>query len=87
MNITINQIFNNLKKNDIKFTCKTKNTEIIGLHSIDKSEHKYITFFHNVKYINELKKTKASYCFIEKKYSNFLPKNCIPIIVDNSHLH
>ena len=64
MNITLNQIFNNLKINHIDFSCDlSKDYNINCLNTLDKAENKFISFFHNTKYINQLKETKASFCF------------------------
>ena len=39
-----------------------------------------LTFFENVKYINNLKNTNASYCLIKEKFATQLKKSCMPII-------
>ena len=44
---------------------------------------KDITFFHSKKYKDAAKKTKASFCITTENLKNELPKNCIPIIVEN----
>jgi len=58
-------------------------TKIEGLASLENANKNHISFFHNIKYLPYLNKTKAKACFINKKYKNYLPKNCVPIIVDN----
>lgn len=62
-----------------QFFRKQKITNISILADAKNSE---ITFFDNVKYIEDLKKTKASYCLIKDKYTEFLNKNCTPLISD-----
>ena len=36
--------------------------------------------------IKDLEKVKAKACLIEKKFIQFLPNNCLPIIVENPYL-
>lgn len=38
-----------------------------------------ITFFDNIKYLDDLKNTEASHCIINQKYLRYIPKNLIPI--------
>ena len=54
--------------------------DIKDLFSADKD---CITFFHKKKYNQIAKKTKASYCITTQNLSNYLPKNCTPIVVEN----
>ncbi|MDC2991540.1 UDP-3-O-(3-hydroxymyristoyl)glucosamine N-acyltransferase [Candidatus Pelagibacter sp.] len=63
------KIEKNLVVNDIK-----------DLFSADKD---CITFFHSKKYSQIAKKTKASYCITTQNLKHYLPKNCIPIVVEN----
>ena len=42
-----------------------------------------ITFLHSKKYKDIAKTTKASFCITTKMLKSDLPKNCIPIIVEN----
>ena len=63
------KIEKNLIVNDIK-----------DLFSADKD---CITFFHSKKYYQIAKKTKASYCITTQNLKHYLPKNCIPILVEN----
>lgn len=57
--------------------------KIINVSNLSASNKNEITFFDNLKYINELKKTKASFCLVKKKFESYLGKNCIPIISEN----
>ena len=45
-----------------------------------------LTFFHNTKYLSDLKSTKAKACFIENKNIQYMNNNCIPIIVEDPYL-
>ena len=42
-----------------------------------------ITFFHSKKYKELANNTKASFCITSNNLKNELPKNCIPLIVEN----
>ncbi len=56
---------------------KKKITNISNLIESQKGE---LTFFENIKYINDLKNTNASFCFIKEKFISHLKESCIPII-------
>ena len=51
-----------------------------GLKSLNDARKNEVTFFSNVKYLKDLKKTKASAIFIQKKFSKYVPKKCLVII-------
>ena len=57
--------------------------EIIDIKDLFTSEKNHITFFHSKKYNNIAKNTKASFFFITKSLKDELPKNCIPLVVEN----
>ena len=62
-----------LKKNFIKLETKLNiNTNFNKINSIDKSESEDLTFFHNNKYLDKLKNTKAKACLITKKNISYL---------------
>ena len=56
---------------------------IIDIKDLQNSKSNEITFFHTKKYNKIANNTKASFCITTKNLENELPKNCIPIIVDN----
>ena len=56
---------------------------IIDIKDLLNSKKNEITFFHSKKYKTIANNTKASFCITTKNLQNELPKNCIPIIVDN----
>lgn len=58
-------------------------TNIAKLNEATSSE---ITFFHNAKYSEELKTTKAFACVIKKDSAHLVPQNTIPLIVDEPYL-
>ena len=57
-----------------------------SINSIKNSSSEDLTFFHNSKYLNQLKETEAKACLIQKQYISYLNKKCIPIIVDDPYL-
>ncbi len=57
-----------------------------GINTITKASKNEISFFSNVKYIDELKLCKAKACVINQKYEKYLPSSCEPIIVNDPYL-
>ena len=57
--------------------------EIYDVKDLHTASDKDISFFHSKKYEIAASTTKAGYCLTTKQLSNILPKNCIPIEVDN----
>ncbi len=78
--IKISEILNilNLKTKDLNIDQKVKN--IKDLHSAESND---ISFFHSKKYKDIASNTKATFCLTTEALKNDLPKNCIPIIVEN----
>ena len=72
-----------LKKAKIKTNEKFRKTKITDIKDLYNSTNKDITFFHSKKYSDIASKTKASFCITTNVLKDFLPKNCIKIIVDN----
>ena len=72
-----------LKKAKIKTSEKFRKTKISDIRDLYNSTNKDITFFHSKKYSDIASKTKASFCITTNVLKDFLPKNCIKIIVDN----
>ena len=70
--------FINIIDNDLNF-----NQEINDIKDLLTSEKGDITFFHSKKYINDAKKTKASFCITSNSLKKELPENCIPLVVEN----
>ena len=59
------------------------NLEVIDIKDLYNSNDKDITFFHSKKYKDIAKNTKASYCITTESLKKELPKNCIPLVVEN----
>ena len=63
-----------------------KNNEdliINDINDLQNSKLNHITFFHSNKYKAIANITKASFCITNENLKNELPKECIPIIVEN----
>ena len=56
---------------------------VIDVKDLQSAEKEHLTFFHSKKYHLLASKTKASYCITLESLAHYLPKNCIPICVDN----
>jgi len=61
----------------------TKKEEVHDVKDLSSASEKDLTFYHSKKYKDLAKKTKASFCITTNILKNELPKNCIPLIVDN----
>ncbi len=77
-NIYLSNILKTLGKNKIKKDVKINNiSDIFSASSTD------ISFFNNLKYFEQLKKSKVKYVITNEKYSNKIKNYCYPIIVEN----
>ena len=86
-NINFEAINDYLKENSVDLeTTLDANTFFTNINSIDKSSSDDLTFFHNIKYSQKLKFTKAKACLIQKQYLSYLNQRCIPIIVEDPYL-
>ena len=77
---TIDKILKNIgveNKNDYK------KEKIYNVSDLSSASNKDLTFLHTKKYSSLASSTKASYCITLSTLSQFLPKSCKPIIVDN----
>ena len=76
-----------LEKNSLKVKSTIPDEQIfLSLKTISNSSENDLSFFSNIKYLNDLKKIKAKACLIDEKYINYLPNNCYPIIVKDPYL-
>ena len=76
----ISDILRLLNLDDLKIYNDQKINDITDLFT---SENNDITFFHSKKYKDIAKNTKASFCITTKILKDELPKNCIPLVVEN----
>ena len=72
-----------LKSLDVKNVENFENNLIIDVKDLQTANKEHLTFFHSKKYHIHASKTKASYCITLENIAHYLPKNCIPICVDN----
>ena len=76
-----------LEKNSLEVSSELSEEEIFSnLKTISNSSENDLSFFSNIRYLNDLKKIKAKACLIEEKFISYLPKNCYPIIVKDPYL-
>jgi UDP-3-O-[3-hydroxymyristoyl] glucosamine N-acyltransferase len=76
-----------LKK--IKYFPELKNKTdvlIVNVSDLSSSKINYLTFCSNFKYIDILKKTKASAVFVLDKFKKFVPQKTVPLISENPDL-
>ena len=59
------------------------NNIITDIKELSLASENDVTFFHSIKYLNLLKKTKSKFIITSKKFLNIVPKNSIPIEVTN----
>ena len=62
------------------------NESFSSIKTLSNSNKNDLSFFSNLKYINDLKKSKAKACIIEDRHLEYLPKNSEPIIVKDTYL-
>ena len=76
-----------LQKNSVNIISELdKNTFFENIGTLKYANKNDLTFFHNTKYLNDLQNTKGKACFIENKYTKYLNKTCVPIIVEDPYL-
>ena len=76
-----------LKAIDLRVTLdKILNIKIIDVADLSLATKNTISFFSNVKYLEQLKKTKASCVFTKEKYLNLIPKKITAVICKNPEI-
>ena len=76
-----------LEKNSLEVNSNVSENEIFfNLKTISNSSENDLSFFSNIRYLNDLKKIKAKACLIQEKFISFLPESCHPIIVKDPYL-
>ena len=85
----MNSLFSNKGPFDVNFIInkilfakkeKFSKKQIKNISNLNDSQKGDLTFFENIKYINNLKNTNASFCLIKEKFVTQLKDSCIPII-------
>jgi UDP-3-O-[3-hydroxymyristoyl] glucosamine N-acyltransferase len=56
------------------------------INSLKDANNGEVSFFENIKYLEQLKTSTASAVIISKKYIQHVPKNCIPLISKNPYI-
>ena len=59
------------------------NVIVVDIKDISSAKKDEITFFHSLRYKDQIKNSKASFCIITKNFLKYLPNNCKPLIVEN----
>ncbi len=75
---------------DIAATCNIhipdlKNAHVIGFGTLKDASESEVSFFHNPKYCNDLKNTRALACFVSPDYLELTPKTTIPLITSTPY--
>ena len=68
---------------NIKFDNVILDKEVLDIKDLLNANNNEITFLHSKKYSHVSKNTKASFCITTNSLKQYLPRNCIPVIVDN----
>ena len=86
MKISYKQIVDSLSKYSINISSSLEENSLFSkISSVSNSTNDDLSFFSNIKYLDDLKKTKSKACLINKKYVKYLPENCNPIIIDEPY--
>ncbi len=76
-----------LEKNSLEVKSTISDEQIfLSLKTISNASENDLSFFSNIRYLNDLKKIKAKACLIDEKFTKYLPDNCYPIIVKDPYL-
>ncbi len=59
--------------------------KILNIAKLDEATDSDITFFHNAKYKDMLKNTKAFACLVSKAYKSLVPTGTIALVVDEPY--
>lgn len=81
------EIENLLKQNSIEIYSKISSDEkFSSIKTLSNASNVDLSFFTNIRYLKELKEVKAKACLIQKEFVDYLPDNCMPIIVNDPYL-
>ena len=78
--ITLEEI---IKILNISYQYKKKNIFVNDIKDLSSADNFSISFFHSKKYKDLAKTTKALICITKENLTKDLPRNCIPLIVEN----
>lgn len=63
-----------------------KDTEIIGLNTLNDANAHEISFLENKKYVNDLQTTKAAAVFVKEEFVALVPKGTIALVTSEPYL-
>lgn len=84
--IDLSAALNLLSKRGLKIQTEVENGLIKDVSTLDKATENTLSFLDNKKYLNQLKNTKASFCFVKKEFEEFAPKDTIALVTNNPYL-
>lgn len=62
-----------------------KDFSIINIAPLHLAKEGDLSFFHNPKYIDDLKQTKASVVLVSQKYADAVPKTCLAVFTEKPY--
>ena len=86
MNFVFKHIKDFFKEHYISISSDISDDQILtGIGSLLNSKSQQLTFFNNLKYVDDLHQTNALGCFISEEHAPLLPDNCKSIIVKDPY--
>ena len=71
---------------EINLEFSEQDIDIKGLHTLNEATFSQISFFSDIKHIDNLSTTKAGAVFVSLQYANLLPTSTIALITDEAYL-
>jgi len=71
---------------EINLEFSEQDIDIKGLHTLNEATSSQISFFSDIKHIDNLATTKAGAVFVSLQYANLLPTSTIALITDEAYL-
>jgi UDP-3-O-[3-hydroxymyristoyl] glucosamine N-acyltransferase len=70
----------------LKTEFDSSDLEIIGINTLKKASSSEVSFVSNSKYVKDIGDSKAAAIIISAALVQHLPKDCVPLVVENSYL-
>ncbi len=84
--IKYTEILDYLKNQSVSVeTSLNKDDYFLNINSVSNAKSNDLSFFSNIKYLNNLKQTNSKACLIKKEFEKYLPDNCSSIVVDDPY--
>lgn len=80
-----NLILSDISKACGLFSLHLKKQSVTGFAPLSSAGSSELSFFHNPKYRDALKNTKALACFVTQEYAELLPDTTIPLITETPY--